>query len=62
MSQDQLADDDYDDFFDEAPTIVLIRRLIDDAIAAREVQLNIEEAIESLDLDLDEPFVAIGTR
>ena len=45
-----------DDFFDEMPTIVLIRRLIEDAIA--EAQPDEEPTCE---LDPAE-FCAIGTR
>jgi len=49
---------DDDDFFDELPTAVMIRRLIDEAIA--EAQGELDEQLED-ELDPAE-FVAIGTR
>ncbi len=52
--------DDYDDFFDEAPTVVLIRRLIDQAIA--DAQVETDGILEADDEELDPAmFVAIGT-
>jgi hypothetical protein len=50
--------DDYDDFFDELPTAVMIKRLIDEAIA--EARGELDEQLED-ELDPAE-FVAIGTR
>jgi len=50
---------DDDDFFDELPTAVMVKRLIDQAIA--EAQLESEELLEEEALDPAE-FVAIGTR
>ena len=47
---------DHDDFFDEMPTIVMIKRLIDDAIAEAESEDDV-----LLELDPSE-FRAIGTR
>lgn len=54
---DDKPDDAYDDFFDEAPTIVLIRRLIDEAIAEAEV----DAALEEEDFE-PTTFRAIGAR
>jgi len=59
MNQNEFATEEYDDFFDEAPTIVMIRRLLDDAI--RDAEAGVDELVESEDLD-SEAFVAIGTR
>jgi hypothetical protein len=53
--------DDYDDFFDEAPTVVLIRRLIEEAIADSEA--GVDDVLECDEDELDPTqFCAIGTR
>ncbi len=48
---------DHDDFFDEMPTIVMIKRLIEDAI---EAEGEVDDLLED-ELDPSE-FRAIGTR
>ena len=53
-----MLTEDYDDFFDEMPTIVMIKRLIEDAIA--EAQSDVDDLIEE-ELDPSD-FKAIGTR
>lgn len=50
---------DHDDFFDEMPTAVMIRQLIDEAIA--ETAIGVDDEIEAEALDPSE-FRAIGTR
>ena len=48
---------DHDDFFDEMPTAVMIKLLIDEALAETEC----DDAIDTEALDPSE-FRAIGTR
>ena len=49
---------EYDDFFDELPTAVLVKRLIDEVLAETEPE-EVDEVTEELD---PAAFRAIGTR
>jgi hypothetical protein len=49
---------EYDDFLDELPTAVLVKRLIDEVLAETEPE-EVDEVTEELD---PAAFCAIGTR
>ncbi len=58
LEEMMLSPAEFDDFLEEAPTHVMIRRLIEEALA--EAQPGVDEICEE---DFDpETFCAIGTR